>query len=146
MHATPWWIAGADGSLECSNSEPCIDRAADGVTYDATGPSIEDRSQVHKAGRDCDIGVSRPEEFHLRPLAEPDVNLSAHPAPIFRLRRDSQRPMYERTRLTLRQSLEHLGGPCFTARQPLVLAPQPPDRNRFMLRHTGLSADPWKRP
>ena len=31
MHATPWWIAGADGGLECSNSEPCIDRAADGL-------------------------------------------------------------------------------------------------------------------
>src|SRR5947209_17856780 len=45
MHATPWWIAGADGGLECSNSESCIDRAADGVTYDATGPSIEDRSR-----------------------------------------------------------------------------------------------------
>src|SRR6059058_3992194 len=28
-----------------------------------------------------DLGVSRPKEFHLRPLAEPDVNLSAHPAP-----------------------------------------------------------------
>src|SRR6478672_5761506 len=27
-------------------------------------------------------GVSRPKESHLRPLAEPDVNLSAHPAPI----------------------------------------------------------------
>src|SRR6516164_9200162 len=30
--------------------------SADGVTYDPTGPSIEDRSQVHKAGHDCDIG------------------------------------------------------------------------------------------
>jgi hypothetical protein len=28
------------------------------------------------------IRVSRPKEFHLRPLSEPDVNLSAHPAPI----------------------------------------------------------------
>ena len=28
------------------------------------------------------IWVSRPKEFHLRPLPEPDVNLSAHPAPI----------------------------------------------------------------
>ena len=28
--------------------------------------------------------MSRPEEFHPRPLAEPDVNLSAHPAPIIR--------------------------------------------------------------
>jgi hypothetical protein len=26
--------------------------------------------------------VSRPVELHLRPLAEPDRNLSAHPAPI----------------------------------------------------------------
>src|SRR6266851_9968517 len=77
MHATPWWIAGADGGLECSNSEPCIDRAADGVTYDPTGPSIEDRSQVHKAGRDCDIGdigypqLVRTIQFHvLREIGE----------------------------------------------------------------------------
>jgi hypothetical protein len=25
MHATSWWIAGADGGLKCSNNEPCID-------------------------------------------------------------------------------------------------------------------------
>jgi hypothetical protein len=31
--------------------------------------------------------VSRPAEFHHRPLAEPDVNLSAHPAPIKQTRR-----------------------------------------------------------
>src|SRR3974377_2620726 len=62
MHASPWWIAGADGGLERSNSEPCIDRAADSITYDPTGPSIEDRSQVHKASRDCDISdVGHPE-------------------------------------------------------------------------------------
>jgi hypothetical protein len=29
--------------------------------------------------------VSRPKGFHLQPLAEPDVNLSAHPAPIIQL-------------------------------------------------------------
>ena len=29
-----------------------------------------------------ELGVSGPEESHLRALAEPDVNLSAHPAPI----------------------------------------------------------------
>ncbi|MHB1470222.1 MAG: hypothetical protein ACYCSA_03440 [Thermoplasmataceae archaeon] len=28
------------------------------------------------------IKVSRPEEFHLQPLSEPDVRLSTHPAPI----------------------------------------------------------------
>jgi hypothetical protein len=34
------------------------------------------------------LGVSRPKEFHLRPLAEPDVNLSAHPAPTTRATTD----------------------------------------------------------
>src|SRR5512139_2277530 len=62
MHATPWWIAGADGGLERGNGEPCVDRAADGITYDPTGPGIEDCSQIHEAGRDCDIGdVGHPE-------------------------------------------------------------------------------------
>jgi len=31
---------------------------------------------------DGQLGVSRPGEFHPQPLAEPDVNVSAHPAPI----------------------------------------------------------------
>jgi len=34
------------------------------------------------AGTTFNERVSRPREFHLRPLSEPDVNLSAHPAPI----------------------------------------------------------------
>src|SRR5262249_56673507 len=55
MHATPWRIAGADGGLEGSNSEPCIDRAADGGTDHPTGPSSDDRSQVPKSGRDRNI-------------------------------------------------------------------------------------------
>ena len=33
--------------------------------------------------------VSRPKEFHLRPLSEPDVSLSAHPAPIIHPTTDS---------------------------------------------------------
>ena len=62
MHATPWRIAGVDGGLERSNDEARIDRAADGVTDDPTGPGIEDRGQVHEASRDCDIGdVGHPE-------------------------------------------------------------------------------------
>src|SRR5207244_13606321 len=52
MHATPWRIAGADGGLECSNGEPCSDRAADGVTADPTHSSHEDRNQVEKARRE----------------------------------------------------------------------------------------------
>src|SRR5258708_15181512 len=61
MHAAPRGIAGADGGLERSSCQPRIDRAADGITYDPTGPRIEGDSQVHEAGRDGDIGdVSHP--------------------------------------------------------------------------------------
>jgi hypothetical protein len=51
-------------------------------------------------------------------------------APIFRLRHKPQRPMYERTRLTLRQPLEHLGSACFMVCQLLVLAHLPPGLDR----------------
>jgi hypothetical protein len=62
MHAAPWRIADLDGGLERSDGEARIDRAADGVTHDPTGPGIEDRSQVDEAGCDRDIGdVSHPE-------------------------------------------------------------------------------------
>src|SRR5690606_28856806 len=37
---------------------------------------------VHEALPGRDVGVSRPGEFHPQPLAEPDVSLSTHPAPI----------------------------------------------------------------
>src|SRR5882757_361773 len=61
MHAAPRGIAGADGGLERSSCQPRIDRAADGITYDPTGPRIEGDSHVHEAGRDGDIGdVSHP--------------------------------------------------------------------------------------
>jgi len=35
---------------------------------------------------DIDVAVSGPREFHPRALSEPDVNLSAHPAPIIQPR------------------------------------------------------------
>jgi len=61
MHAAPRGIAGADGGLERSSCQPRIDRAADGITYDPTGPRIEGDSHVHEAGRDGDIGdISHP--------------------------------------------------------------------------------------
>ncbi len=50
---------------------------------------IHDRDEIDEAARHRDIGVSRPKEFHLRPLSEPDVNLSAHPAPIIHPTTDS---------------------------------------------------------
>src|SRR5438132_8983715 len=76
MHATPWWIAGADGGLECSNSEPCIDRAADGGTYDATGPSIEDRSQGQKAGRARGYAIGRSSDARLAVAARSEEHTS----------------------------------------------------------------------
>jgi hypothetical protein len=51
---------------------------------------VDDRHKIEKAAPDRDIGVSRPKEFRLRPLAEPDVNLSAHPAPIVHPTTDSR--------------------------------------------------------
>ena len=49
-------------------------------------PVLGDAEQPHLAILNGnDLGVSRPKEFHPRPLAEPDVNLSAHPAPTTRL-------------------------------------------------------------
>src|SRR6201984_2242690 len=110
MHASPWWIAGADGGLERSNSEPCIDRAADGVTYNPTGPSIEDRSQVTKAGRDCDIGdVGSPQlvraiHFHvLREIGEDRVIVIAV------RRRDKTPPLLWIQRLLAREPADFLG-------------------------------------
>src|SRR5271166_2685529 len=52
------------------------------------GP-VDDRHQIEEAARHRDVGVSRPKEFHLRPLSEPDVNLAAHPAPIIHPTTDS---------------------------------------------------------
>ena len=51
---------------------------------DLAAEDVEDQVKVeeHAADRAGHPGVSRPEELHLRPLSEPDVNLSAHPAPI----------------------------------------------------------------
>src|SRR6516162_7388357 len=71
MHATRWWIAGADSGLECSNSEPCIDRAADGVPYDPGEQRTEHPPKEQNAGRYCKIGdvaspqLFRPPNFHV---------------------------------------------------------------------------------
>ena len=99
-------------------------------------------TRVVEATPHRDVGVSRPKEFHLRPLAEPDVNLSAHPAPTIHLRQIPQRPMNERTRLTVRELLERLAARVLWPASLLCLRMNHRIRNRFMLRHTGLSADP----
>jgi hypothetical protein len=65
MHAAPRGIAGADGGLERSSCQPRIDRAADDITYDPTGPRIEGDSHVHEAGRDPMISPNTPLTSHL---------------------------------------------------------------------------------
>ena len=85
----------ATGSAGADMAEHSPDRHADGldggVAIAALGdmpaecfgvPVLGDAEQPDFAiPNGHDLGVSRPKEFHLRPLAEPDVNLSAHPAP-----------------------------------------------------------------
>ena len=78
-----------NGGIERSQRQAHVDRAADGVADRAARPGVENDRDVSEAFDDGDIGVSRPKEFRLRPLAEPDVNLSAHPAPIIHPTTDS---------------------------------------------------------
>ena len=87
--------------------------------------------------------VSRPKEFHLRPLAEPDVNLSAHPAPTIQPTTDTP-STNERTHPVdcARGSLSVSAARVLWPASLLCLRMSHRIRNRFMLRHTGLSADP----
>ena len=68
--------------LEGIEDETCMCRPGNAPTNDAPGEGIDDERHVNEALPGGHIGVSGPKEFHLRALAEPDVNLSAHPAPI----------------------------------------------------------------
>src|SRR3954463_2850274 len=86
----------AAGGVGAEFAELLADRHADGLGGFEAGadladvpaeefgvPVIDDAEQPDLAIlHGDDLGVSRPEELHLRPLSEPDVNLSAHPAPI----------------------------------------------------------------
>src|SRR6185437_13682213 len=66
--------------LEGIEDEARMRRPGDAPPDDAPGEGVDDERHVNKALPGGYIGVSGPEELHLRPLAEPDVNLSAHPA------------------------------------------------------------------
>ena len=43
---------------------------------------FDDKREVELVWNGTGLGLSRPGEFHPQSLAEPDVNVSAHPAPI----------------------------------------------------------------
>src|SRR5207248_7167419 len=72
------------GHAAPARDEACLCRPGDAPTDDAPGEDVDDERHVNEALPGGHIGVSRPEESHLRPLAEPDVSLLAHPAPAIR--------------------------------------------------------------
>ena len=60
-----------------------------------------------------------------QPLAEPDVNLSAHPAPIKQTRQSSDLPMYKEIHTFRRQPFQELTGVDFVAFEALELTYRP---------------------
>ena len=68
--------------LQSIQDEVGVRRSASSPADNTAGVGVDDEGDIDEAGPGRDVGVSRPKEFHLRPLSEPDVNLSAHPAPI----------------------------------------------------------------
>src|SRR5580658_9635707 len=89
MDATWWRLSSLDRDVKRGKREANVDRAADCIADHPSRPSVEDHRDIDKAIDDGDVRVSRPKEFNLRPLSEPDVNLSAHPAPIIHPTTDS---------------------------------------------------------
>ncbi len=83
------WPALADGHLQRIQDELGAQVVGSGPADDLAAPEIEYHGEIEEAGCRGDERVSRPEELHLRPLSEPDVNLSAHPAPIIQPMTDS---------------------------------------------------------
>ena len=58
------------------------------------------------------VGLSRPRDFHPQPLQEPDVNLSAHPAPITQAtRKNPKMPVNEEMRMGTGNAVEVMPRP-----------------------------------
>ena len=69
------------------------------------GEQVNKDRQVKPATRCGNVRLSRPRGFHPQPLREPDVNLSAHPAPTTQaLGHASKLPMCEEPRVHLGQT------------------------------------------
>jgi hypothetical protein len=82
-------LSGLKRHVESVEHDAGLQIGREGPSDDPTRPGVENDREVEKAGQRRQEGVSRPKEFRLRPLAEPDVNLSAHPAPIIHPTTDS---------------------------------------------------------
>jgi hypothetical protein len=82
-------LSGGKRHVESVEHNAGLQIGREGPSDDASRPGVEDDCEVQEARQRRQEGVSRPKEFRLRPLAEPDVNLSAHPAPIIHPTTDS---------------------------------------------------------
>ena len=82
-------LPGRERHVESVEHDAGLQISREGPSDDPARPGVENDREVEKAGQRGQEGVSRPREFHLRPLAEPDVNLSAHPAPTIHPTTDS---------------------------------------------------------
>jgi hypothetical protein len=80
--ATPQRTAVMQRLLQGIENEVRMRRPRHSPANYAAGEDVDNEGHVDETLPRRHIGVSRPEELHLRPLSEPDVNLSAHPAPI----------------------------------------------------------------
>src|SRR5271169_2209959 len=83
------WLSGHERHVESVEHDAGLQIGREGPSDDPARPGVENDREVEKAGQRRQEGVSRPKEFHLRPLSEPDVSLSAHPAPIIHPTTDS---------------------------------------------------------
>ncbi len=85
--------AAREGARLSALTENRIDTSEDPAT---TKSRIQQRVVEYLSNEEItiDLGLSRLGESHPQPLQEPDVNLSAHPAPITQAtRKDSKTPM-----------------------------------------------------
>ena len=91
---------------------------------DIPTPALADRSSVKRHSPDpMGVVVSRPGEFHPRPLAERCGSLSAHTAPSSK-RATSPLPVSEQTVVASR-SLDEEARPCLVPLEPSVLSHRP---------------------
>jgi hypothetical protein len=63
--------------------------------------AVQERAEIVERAAQVEVALSRPGEFHPQPLREPDVNLSAHPAPITQTTREyTKLPVNEQVRMS----------------------------------------------
>jgi hypothetical protein len=76
------WLTASKCHSERVEHESFLEALAQGPAHDSTRAKIKNDGEIQPSFQRIDVRVSSPGESHPQALAEPDVNLSAHPAPI----------------------------------------------------------------